>query len=528
MTNQIVHCGIYIRKSRESEAKQNYRLEHQREALPKYAENRGWTYEVYDDGIVSGRDQNQLPELQRLINDIKHDSINIVLAIEFSRLSRDETMQDFVSFLATCSQHGVPLSTLDTLRNPANAFEWQMMLLEGSFSAVEMRFILKRLKEGRARAKASGRFLGGLPPFGYRYDQLTRKVVIDEVETATVRGICEMVQTHTYREVQTWLRKSKVPPRYSGNGSLGYLKRMLRYPRLLFYAGYTTVKEGEQTKLVRGEWEALISLEDAEFINRAKHKRRGFRYGYSAVERLLSNNKLLYCGKCGHTMVGYCGVKRRKNGVVDVYDYYICTDMACGNRYFPTDATDRLVEQSLIEQLGSLKLVEAAYRGHQREVMQSETSLQRYRKELDRLWKQKTKVVNLFKEDLLTNEEATAQLRELNTKIDEINVHLQATTGKFITLEQFRLLHKNFDIRKFSRLPMVKKREYIRKFISRIEGDEKGLSVEYSVPVNDGQPVRIPFPEVSGRVLQIPFEQADGLNRRQIIERIYELSNERK
>lgn len=528
MEKEVLHCGIYIRKSRESETKQNYRLEHQREALPKYAEKRGWTYEVYDDGIISGRDQDNLPELQRLINDIKHERINVVLTIEFSRLSRDETMQDFVSFLAVCTAHSVSLSTLETFRNPSNPVEWQMMMLEGSFSAVEMRFIMKRMKEGRDRARASGKYLGGLTPFGYRYDRATRKLVIDEREADTVRKICKMIQTHPYREVRDWLNEQKLTTKYGAKWSLGYMRKMLRYARLLFYAGYTTVKDGEQTKLIRGEWEAIISLEDAEYINRAKHKRRGLRYGYNVIDRLLSNNKILYCGKCGHTMVGDTNVVKRKRGVIDVYDYYACstanTDTACGNRYLPTFATDRLVEQSLIEQLGSMKLIEEAYQGHQRGVAQSEKGLERYRNDLDRLWKQKTKVVNLYKQDLITNDEATAQLRQINSQIDEINAHLQTITGKFMTLERFRLLHQNFDIRKFSRLPIGKKREYIHRFINRIEADESSISIEYNIPVNNGQPVRISLPQsASGRVLQIPVEKAEGLSRRQLVERIHEL-----
>lgn len=528
MGKELLHCAIYIRKSRESENKQNYRLEHQRQALPVYAEKRGWTYEVYDDGIVSGRDQNNLPELQRLIDDIKHDRVNVVLTIEFSRLSRDETMQDFVAFLAVCTAHAVSLSTLETFRNPSNPVEWQMMMLEGSFSAVEMRFILKRMKEGRDRARASGKYLGGLTPFGYRYDRLTRKLVVDEREAETVRKICQMIQTYPYREVRDWLNEQKLTTRYGAKWNLGYMRKMLRYARLLFYAGYTTVKDGDQTKLIRGEWEALISLEDAEYIDRAKRKRRGLRYGYNVIDRLLSNNKILYCGKCGHTMVGDTNVVKRKRGVIDVYDYYACstanTDTACGNHYFPTFATDRLIERSLIEQLGSLNLVEEAYKGHQREVMQSEKGLEHLRNDLDRLWRQKTKVVNLYKQDLITNDEATGQLRQLNLQIDEVNTHLQTVTGKFMTLEQFRLLHKDFNLNKFPLLPIGKKREYIRRFVNRIEANDDSLTIEYNIPVNNGQPVRVTLPKsVSGRVLQIPFEKVDGLDRRQLIERIHEL-----
>jgi len=116
-------------------------------------------------------------------------------------------------------------------------------------------------------------------------------------------------------------------------------------------------------------------------------------------------------------MVGYCGVKKRKHGVIDVYDYYICTDMACGNRYFPTTATDHAVVQALVREIRSIRLVEQAYSDHNNEVAQTETGIERHRKELAHLWKQKTKVVNVFKEDLITNAEATVQLRDINKKL---------------------------------------------------------------------------------------------------------------
>ena len=93
-------CAIYIRKSREQDNSPSYRLTVQRNQLPKFAQERDWISEVYDDGHASAArgKVEHLPERSRLEEDIKKGKVDIILVIELSRLSRDDTMQDYIAW----------------------------------------------------------------------------------------------------------------------------------------------------------------------------------------------------------------------------------------------------------------------------------------------------------------------------------------------------------------------------------------------------------------------------------------------
>ncbi|MFH1131408.1 MAG: recombinase family protein, partial [Pseudomonadota bacterium] len=115
---QKLRCGIYVRKSRKDRDKESHRLEVQREKLPAYATSQGWQLSVFDDGYASGVDQANLPHLQNLINRIRTREIDIVLCIELSRLSRDDTAVQYLQFIDVCRSNGVKLATPGQILDP--------------------------------------------------------------------------------------------------------------------------------------------------------------------------------------------------------------------------------------------------------------------------------------------------------------------------------------------------------------------------------------------------------------------------
>lgn len=126
-----MHAGIYIRKSRKSE--DSSRLEAQRVELPRHAKAQGWSYVLYDDGHASASQHSlgKLKERRRLEQDVIAGKIKVILVIELSRLSRDETMQDYVYWLSLCSDHGVKIATPQQVYNPADPNHFMQLILGG-------------------------------------------------------------------------------------------------------------------------------------------------------------------------------------------------------------------------------------------------------------------------------------------------------------------------------------------------------------------------------------------------------------
>lgn len=286
----MIRAGIYIRKSRQDRDQEGYRLELQRHRLPAYAMEKGWIPEIYDDGIISGTEVENRREMMRLIADIERGCIQIVLCLEFSRLSRDESLQDFLSFLNLCAAKGVQLATLDRTLDPSDHASWFLAIMQGGFSAVEMKTLKKRMLEGRTQARRKGRWLGGIPPFGYVYDK-EKKLLVPHPETApVVREIFSLRAKHgmTMDRVVHVAKNRRWPTPRGGRWVSTTVGRVLANP---LYKGLIRFKD----ELVAAANEPLV---DASVWEAAQVTRR-LPPGGRKPRLLLTGNGRIRCGYCG-------------------------------------------------------------------------------------------------------------------------------------------------------------------------------------------------------------------------------------
>lgn len=182
-------CAIYIRKSRDEAGKDNHRLTVQRQQLPAHAKAQGWQPIIYDDGHASaarGKTES-LPERARLEADIRAGRIDIILTIELSCLSRDDSMQDYTAWLHLCSEHNVKLATPSRTLDPKQYSDWMLLLMEGGFSSVEMKVLQSRMKEGRQEAFRAGKYLSGNPPAPYYHDKAEGGLLINSQKLKKVK-----------------------------------------------------------------------------------------------------------------------------------------------------------------------------------------------------------------------------------------------------------------------------------------------------------------------------------------------------
>lgn len=301
-----MNCGIYIRKSRKSE--EAYRLELQRKELPEEAKRNGWTHQIFDDGFKSGKKLTELIELNKLIDKIKKDEINIVLVIEFSRLSRDESLQDFTFFLDICKKHSVKIASPGNIRDPRNQTEWFHCIIEAGFSAIEMWQIRVRMAEGRKLAKDKGRYLGGICPYGYRNDKENKTIVTHSIEKEIVRRIfTDLALKYSPREIAKYHPELNLTDRQ--------VRRILS--KSLKYAGKTL---DSKKSLIDASWEPIISMSEREEYLKSK-KTRKTRPRSTQSKSLLTGLSIFRCGYCGSS-IGTAG----KNYINNIRrKYYYCS-----------------------------------------------------------------------------------------------------------------------------------------------------------------------------------------------------------
>ncbi|RQW89929.1 MAG: recombinase family protein [Geobacter sp.] len=299
-------AAIYIRKSRKDGDKPGQRLTVQREQLPAYARSQGWQIEIYDDGHASaarGKTED-LQERARLEADIRSGKINIILTIELSRLSRDDSLQDYVAWLHLCGEHHVRLATMSRILDPAQHSDWMLLLMEGGFSSVEMKVVQSRMKEGRDQARSTGKFLGGKTPPPYIYDKNTSKPVIDQKSLVTMKQVWALAETMSARQVAIKLGLPHIS-----------VRRAIADDRLLYYQALRLDPSGGDHIIC--EWEPCMDSAQAERIR--SHRRSGKKgYTRNTAASLLSNLGLYVCGYCGRSIRSWSPTTRQ------AYAYYGC------------------------------------------------------------------------------------------------------------------------------------------------------------------------------------------------------------
>ncbi len=303
-------AAIYIRKSREDKNKEAFRLSYQREQLPAYAAAKGWMAEVYDDGHASAArgKTDDLRERARLEQDIRRKRVDVILVIELSRLSRDDTLQDYISWLTLCADHKVKLSTMTRALDPSEHSDWMLLLMEGGFSSVEMKVITGRMAEGRRHAFMQGKFLGGWAPPPYVYDRAERKPVVDSLQLARMREIWDMAERMSAKAIAEKLGKAEIT-----------IRRMISDERLLFYQGLRLDPVSQER--VTCDWEPVMTPEQAERIRAGRRTRKNTPMGVP-THALLSGLGILKCGYCGRTIKTWNNSKTRLDG--SRLNYYGC------------------------------------------------------------------------------------------------------------------------------------------------------------------------------------------------------------
>lgn len=312
----MTRAGIYIRKSRQDKGQAAYRLELQRTKLPQFARSQGWTVELYDDGIISGSEVETRREMVRLIADIEAGKINVVLCIEFSRLSRDDSMGDSLTFLNLCAAKQVKLATPERLLDPTDTASWFLALMEGGFSAVEIRTLKKRIREGQQVARSKGRWLGGIPPFGYTYNREKKLLVIHPETSKVVRAIFQdrVANGASLDAIVRTARNRGWPTPRGGHWVSTTVLRVLQNP---LYSGFVRFNG----KLVAASAEPLI---DQETWNAAQH----FRVrppGRRTPSLILTGRGRVRCGYCESAVNCATSIWYRKDGTKGkTHRYYHC------------------------------------------------------------------------------------------------------------------------------------------------------------------------------------------------------------
>lgn len=321
--------AMYLRKSRadlDAEARgEGETLGKHRAALTGYARRRGLQIGREYAEIVSGDSIAARPQMQQLLTDVKAGLYAGVLVNDVDRLGRGDSIDQEIIKLTFAASHTL-IITPDRDIDPSNPTDDDMLDFSMFLARFEYKKIAQRLKQGKIRSAAAGRWTCGSPPYGYN---LKDGKLIPDPETAPIvrmiydwygsgeigiMGICRRLADMGIR-----LRSGKPVDGHSLRGILrnhAYIGR-IRYGET---ATVSVIEDGRRVKkrirstptIIEGTHEPIVSMEEWEKVQIIGEKVKHVAPVNSSSRLVNPLAGLVYCAECGKAMkkvTGAAGVQ---------------------------------------------------------------------------------------------------------------------------------------------------------------------------------------------------------------------------
>ncbi len=170
------------------------------------------------------------PALKRLLADIKAGKIDCVIVYKVDRLSR--SLMDFARIIEIFDSQQVSFVSVTQQFNTSTSMGRLVLNVLLSFAQFEREMISERVRDKVAASRRRGKWSGGMPLLGYTVE--STKLVVDEIEAASVRQIFELYLEHqsllpTVRELNRrgWTTKRWVTKKGDRRGGRVFTRNAL-------------------------------------------------------------------------------------------------------------------------------------------------------------------------------------------------------------------------------------------------------------------------------------------------------------
>lgn len=252
-------AALYCRISRDKEGA-GLGVERQEAECRELAGRLDWTVaEVYVDNDLSASTGKPRPAYRRMLDDLRDGRIGAVIAWHSDRLHRRPT--ELEEFIEVCETRGVAVQTVRAGTVDLSTASGRMVArMLGAAARHEAEHSSERIRAQKARAAASGQWIGGGRPFGYNQDGATLRV--DEAERVADAAVRILAGETTYKIAKEWRETGVATPR-GGTWNEVNLRRILISPRV---AG---LLEHRGAVVAPAPWPAIVP-EDQWRVLRAK------------------------------------------------------------------------------------------------------------------------------------------------------------------------------------------------------------------------------------------------------------------
>lgn len=324
---QPLRAALYVRVSTAmQDTEESFGPEVQIERGQSFSQSQGFELtdeHIYKDTISGGKPADKRPGLSQLLSDAEDGKFDVLLVYKIDRLARN--LKIFLGIIEQLEAANVNFRSVTEPIDTSTPVGQMVMQILAMFAQFERGMIRERTIGGKLQAAKDGRFVCGVPTYGYRIDKQTKRLVIIPEQAKIVRKLFSWVvdQKIPLREVEKKMNQLKVPPpynaRYKKRKTLEYWHRRTigriltneTYTGTFYYRKYkrpfnnlTSITDKRMLR-PKEEWiemacQPIITREIFEAAKEQLLKNREM--ASRNQKRIYLYSKLIYCGKCGYKM----------------------------------------------------------------------------------------------------------------------------------------------------------------------------------------------------------------------------------
>ena len=246
-----MRAALYLRVSTEDQARNGWSIEGQYNDLRDYCDKKEYkVVRVYKDEGFSGSNLDR-PALERLLADGSEHEFDVVVVWKYDRLSRDDI--DFPLLIHNLKKFDVCIESInEPTSNDGSPYNEFIVGLLGLMASLERKIFLMRSKMGQKTRLKNGLYLGGTPPYGYKYNPGVGELEFHPVESKYVKIIFKKyLEMKTLSSVRIYLEREGAPTKRGARWSAATVGKIL-YNRIYIgeYKFGDTVIQKENYRLV--------------------------------------------------------------------------------------------------------------------------------------------------------------------------------------------------------------------------------------------------------------------------------------
>jgi len=470
--------GIYIRVSTQEQAEEGYSIQAQKERLINYCKAKDWNIVgIYTDAGYSGSNLDR-PGIQKLIEDIKIDKMNIVLVYKLDRLSRSQ--KDTLYLIEDVFlENGVDFVSMNESFDTATPFGRAMIGILSVFAQLERETIKERSLMGRIERAKSGLFHGGgFAPIGYDY--VDGKLVINEYEAMQVRKVYDLFLAGNGTDrIAKIMHDTGFKHKHGDWSHSSAVINILDNPLYIGKITYCGL-------VCDGLHEPIISQETFEKVQALRErKRKIYKRTYQSSSLLAG---LIFCANCGARYFVRSVSKKHK--------YYSCysrtkshrhmiKDPSCKNKNWRIPELDKLVEDEIMKLAFDKKyLKQLLSKKQEQSNATADSNIKIIERKITDIDKQISRLMDLYQIESMPVEEISKRIEKLYNEKKELQKQLPKQELKSRNVDQFTVdgVHAILDNIKlvWEHAEIEERRNILRSLINRILVYDDKIKIEWS------------------------------------------------